>query len=122
MSQKRTWNFWAGAAILLLFCGYAFWNAQDLLGGSELAVSSPETVTGDFPVTFLSGKVSRATTHLTVNGSPVLTDERGDWRSEQLLRPGRNLFIVQTEDRFGETEVLERVVWYLPTDEESPEL
>ncbi len=122
MSQKRTWNFWAGAAILLLFFGYAFWNAQDLLNGSELVVEGPETVSGDFPVASLSGKVSRATTHLTVNGGPVLTDEHGSWRSEQLLRPGRNLFIVQTEDRFGDTEVLERVVWYLPTAEESPKL
>lgn len=114
MSQKRTWNFWAGAAILALFGAYALWNARDLLGGAELVAEAPQTVQGDYPMVTLAGSVSRAVTHLTINGASILTDERGSWSSNQLLRPGRNVFLVAAQDRFGEAEVVERVVWYLP--------
>lgn len=113
-SHRRTWNFWAGAAIVGLFAAYALWNAQDLLGGASLSVEAPGTVTGSYPMVTLQGSVSRAATHLTVNGVATLTDERGAWRSEQLLRPGRNAFVVEAKDRFGEAERVERVVWYLP--------
>ncbi len=116
MSQKRTWNFWGGMLILASFGAYALWNAQDLLGGASLSVEAPETVTGGYPVVTLEGSVSRAATHLTVNGVATLTDERGSWQSEQLLRPGRNAFTVEAKDRFGEIERVERVVWYLPAE------
>jgi hypothetical protein len=116
MSQKRHWNFWAGAALLAVFAAYALWNARDLLGGAELSVDAPGTVRGDYPMATLTGSVGRAATHLSVNGAPVLTDERGAWRVDQLLRPGRNVFVVEARDRFGEAEAAERVVWYLPEE------
>lgn len=114
MSQKRHWNFWAGAALIVAFAAYALWNARDLLGGAELVAIAPETVRGAYPMVTIEGTVGRAATHLTVNGAPVLTDERGAWRTDQLLRPGRNAFIVEAKDRFGEAEAVEKVVWYLP--------
>jgi hypothetical protein len=114
MSQKRHWNFWAGAALLVAFAAYALWNARDLLGGAELSASAPETVRGDYPMVTLEGSVGRAAAHLSVNGAAVLTDERGAWRSDQLLRPGRNVFTVEALDRFGEAEAIEKIVWYLP--------
>ncbi len=114
VSRRFTWNFLAGAAILGFFGAYALWNARDLLGGSALAVSGPEVIQGGEPVAALSGSVSRATTHLTVNGFPTFTDEAGAWADSYLLRPGRNVFVAEAKDRFGETEKVERVVWYLP--------
>jgi hypothetical protein len=114
MGRRQGWNFWLGTAILASFAVYALWNARDLLGGAALAATSPEVVRGDVPVATLAGSVGRATTHLTVNGLPTLADERGHWEGEYLLRPGRNVFVIEAHDRFGEAETVERVVWYLP--------
>lgn len=114
MSRKRTWNLWAGVAIGALFGAYALWNARDLLGGASLIVEAPATVRGDYPMVTLRGSVSRAATHLAINGAATLTDERGVWSSDQLLRPGRNVFALEARDRFGEAEKAEKVVWYLP--------
>jgi hypothetical protein len=110
---KQGLNFWAGTLILAAFGTYALWNARDLLGGSALAATSPEIVRGDVPVATLAGSVSRASTHLTVNGLPTLADERGYWEGDYLLRPGRNVFLIEAHDRFGNVEAVERVVWYL---------
>lgn len=114
MSQKRHWNFWAGATLLAAFAAYALWNARDLLEGAELVAEAPQTVSGNYPMVTLAGSVGRAATHLSVNGAAVLTDERGVWQSDQPLRPGRNVFVVEARDRFGESETVSRVVWYLP--------
>ena len=117
VNRKQGVNFWVGAIMLAAFGTYALWNARDLMGGSALAATSPEIVRGDVPVATLAGSVSRATTHLTVNGEATLADERGYWQGEYLLRPGRNAFRIEARDRFGEVEAVERVVWYLPGEE-----
>lgn len=114
MSQKRSWNFWAGAAIVGLFAAYALWNARDLIGGVSLTVEAPSVVEGASPVVTLSGSVSRGATRLSVNGLPIRTDERGFWETERLLLPGQNVFLFEVLDRFGERETTRRIVWYLP--------
>ena len=114
--ERQPMNLWAGLAILVLCGGYALWNARDLLGGAALAAEAPDVVRGDQPVATLAGSVGRAATHLTVNGLPTLADERGRWSGSYLLRPGRNVFLIEAEDRFGEAEAVERIVWYLPDE------
>jgi hypothetical protein len=115
-THRHSWNLWAGALILGLFAVYAVWNARDLLGGAALAATGPEIVRGAEPVATLAGTVGRAATHLSVNGLPVLTDEKGYWENAYLLQPGRNSFVVESRDRFGNVETIERVVWYLPEE------
>lgn len=114
MSRRSSWNFWGGVAIIAVFGAYALWNARDLLSGASLAIEAPVTVEGDYPAVELRGSVSRAATHLAVNGFAIRTDESGTWRSEQLLLAGQNIFTVESRDRFGKRESLTRVVWYLP--------
>jgi hypothetical protein len=116
MARKQGLNFWIGTLIFACFGLYALWNARDLLGGAALAATSPEIVRGDIPVATLAGSVSRASTHLTVNGQVTLADEQGRWQGEYLLRPGRNVFVIEAQDRFGNVERVERVVWYMPEE------
>ena len=97
-------------AVLLI---YGLIEAYPLLIGPEIILSSPtEGTTSPTGFVTVSG-VAKHTEGLTVNGGPLLIDEKGNFSKELLFPSGASILSLTARDRFGRTVTEERAV-YVP--------
>lgn len=102
------------AGILLLVVLYGLWKATPLFTGPVLSLSSP--LSGQsFPdgVVRIEG-IARHTEKLTLNGAPILIDNRGNFSTSLALPSGGAILSLTVTDRFGRTHTEQRSV-YVPT-------
>jgi hypothetical protein len=97
--------------VLLLLAGYGVVKAVPLLEGPELTLTSP--VEGqsfsDHFVT-VSG-VAAHTENLSMNGAPLLIDEKGAFSTVLVLPQGGAILSLTATDRFGKSETVRRTIF-----------
>lgn len=97
--------------VLTLLIGYGGMEAWPLIAGPSLSIASP-TDNAPFPSGIVSvrGKASRAA-ELTLNGTPVLREENGDFSSTLTFPRGGSLLTFVATDRFGRSVTATRSVF-----------
>ncbi len=90
-------------AVLLLFfvllVGYGYFEAQGLLFGPSITVTSSITSVHQAFIT-ISGHADRISS-LEMNGNPVEVTETGDFSIPYLLAPGYNRIVLDARDKYG---------------------
>ena len=101
------------AVVLLLLLFYGAFKAAPMLGGPTLTLSSPlEGQTfpdGHLPII----GIAHHTEKLTLNGAPLLIDEKGQFSTSLDLPSGGAILSMTVSDRFGRSHSIERSV-YVP--------
>lgn len=95
---------------LLLIIGYGLTRAFPLYEGPSITLITP--VAGDISTTgtvLVSGRAFRVQ-NLTLNGVPLIPDEKGSFSEELALPDGPVILSLRATDRFGRTITLERMV------------
>ncbi len=103
----------AVAIILLALMAYGFMEAEPLIAGPSLTLSSPENdaTSADGFVTVAG--VAKRVTHLTLNGVPLLIDENGAFSRTVVLPHGSAILTIVATDRFNRSITKQESV-YVP--------
>jgi hypothetical protein len=99
--------------VLVALLVYGAVEAAPLILGPLVTLDSPqdhETVPGG--IVTISGHAKRATT-LTLDGVPVLGDEKGGFSSTLAFPTGTSILTLTAKDRFGRTISIIRTI-YVP--------
>ena len=87
--------------LLMSVLGYAYFQAQNLLIGPVITISSPPngaTLSSAFvEVTGYTKNISE----IHFNDRPIFIDEDGNFKENVLLSPGYTIITVRAEDKFG---------------------
>ena len=102
-------------AIILFFIlaiGYAIFEAQGLVFGPRIDVSSAPQEVHD-PFVTISGKTERISA-LTMQGQPIDVTETGQFSEPYLLTPGLNRIELVATDKYGRTSRQVLQIVYTP--------
>lgn len=97
-------------SVLVLLLGYGAFKAAPLLEGPHIVLESP--VDGaSFPDGFIpvQGTASH-TENLSLNGTPLLIDEKGHFSTSLVLPHGGAILSLTATDRFGKSESVSRTI------------
>jgi len=97
--------------LLTLLALYGLVEAWPLIRGPKLLIESPAdhaTIEGN--VLTVRGRALRAAI-FTINGSPVLYDQEGDFSSTMTFPPGGSILTLRASDRFGRTVSQTRTIF-----------
>lgn len=103
-----------GGAIVLfgVIVGYGIWISRDLLFGIHSSVSGiSDGMTVTDSLLSLSGKARHAN-DVTLDGSIVPIDQKGEWTDTIALLPGYNVVTIGASDKFGRTTDKSYRVYY----------
>ena len=99
------------ACVLIVLIGYGLIKAWPLLAGPSLSIISPvNNVSYPGGIVVVQGNARRATT-LTLNGAPLLHDQRGDFSSTLTFPRGGSILTFVATDRFGRTVTVVRSIF-----------
>lgn len=98
------------ALALFLLLAYGAFRAYPLLSGPALALASPAPYATIADGELLIEGIVRRTETLTLNGSLLLIDENGHFRTSLTLPPGDAILSLTARDRFGRTVYETRTV------------
>ncbi|MEK9166336.1 MAG: hypothetical protein AAB846_01225 [Patescibacteria group bacterium] len=90
---------------------YGLWQARPYLGGPRIEVAAPTEgtrVTEERMV--IRGNASNVS-HLTLNGRPIFTDEKGNFEEDFLVAPGESILEIKGTDKFGRERLVRRMVY-----------
>jgi hypothetical protein len=90
------------AALVLFFllaAGYAYFEAQGLLFGPAIRVTSDITEVHD-PFIVIKGHADRIAS-LSMNGKPISVTESGDFSEPYVLAEGDNRIVLDASDKYG---------------------
>ena len=99
--------------ILLIVVGYGIHEALPLIAGPKIYVSEPgngESFHNGF-ITILGSTVH--TQSISLDGAPLVTDEKGNFKTVLTLPRGGAILTLTATDRFGRTATERRTV-YVP--------
>ena len=101
------------AAALVLLIGYGFIEVWPLVAGPSFTISSP-TPDASYPdgIVDIRGTSARVAL-LTLDGTPVLRDQKGDFQSTLTFPRGGSILTFVATDRFGRSVTETRAV-YVP--------
>lgn len=99
--------------LIILFAAYTLYQSRILLTGPTVSLSENyETIQHERRLTF-SGNAQNITT-ITINGRPIVTTARGDFKEHIVLENGYTTVTIAAEDRYGRRSSLERTFVYVP--------
>ncbi len=94
---------WVVALVSLsILSFYAYFQAQSLLQGPKLEITSPQngaTIASSSPEIVVKGSAHNIS-FITINGLQIFTDEGGDFARTLLLSPGYNIITIEVQDKF----------------------
>ncbi len=92
---------WLLIALGALFALYCLFQARFLILGPRIWITSPtDGFVATSPIIPIIGEARNAA-YLSLNGSPIFTDEEGHWEEKLILSPGTSIMTVRARDRFG---------------------
>lgn len=99
------------ALVLLIIVGYGLSEAWPLLAGPSLSIASPAQ-NAPYPsgIVSIRGNAARAAS-LTLNGTPVLHDQNGDFSSMLTFPRGGSILTFVATDRFGRSVTATRTIF-----------
>lgn len=100
------------AVFFVLLIGYAAFEAQGILFGPRISVSSQVTEIHD-PLILIKGRADRIAS-LSMNGKAISVTETGVFEQPYLLAPGYNRILLEARDKYGHTTRRVLEVVYTP--------
>ena len=91
------------AAVLIAVFAYGFFEARPLLLGPAISLSSPVEGYASTDGTVLVEGTALRTSSLTLDGAPLLIDEKGHFSTILTLPSGGAILQLTATDRFGRT-------------------
>jgi hypothetical protein len=85
----------------LLVVGYAYFEAQGILFGPSISVTSSVTTVHD-PFVKIEGRADRIAS-LSMNGKQIAVTESGSFSEPYLLAAGDNRIVLDAKDTYGRT-------------------
>lgn len=89
------------AVFVLIIVGYSIFQAQKIVEGPQLTVSTPidgsVMTQGSVDVVGVAKNISG----VFINGRSIVTDESGNFSEKLMLYPGYNIIKLNAEDKFG---------------------
>lgn len=102
-SLLRTLKIAAAVIVVLGVLAYALWRSLDYGRGPSIIVEEPSDWSSTSTSTIVvRGRIERAN-FISLNGSPLAIDERGNWSNTIVLFPGTNITTLEARDRFDRT-------------------
>ncbi len=101
------------AVILVLLVLYGAFKAAPMMLGPSLTLSSPMDGQSFPDGHMLIEGIAHHTEKLTLNGAPLLIDEKGQFSTSLDLPSGGAILSMTVSDRFGRNHSIERSV-YVP--------
>jgi hypothetical protein len=89
--------------VVLIVLGYALVTSHSFISGPEIVIYEP--VNGSALATssvMIKGAALRIQ-DITLNGRPILIDEKGNFNETLLLSPGYNVSLFSAKDKFDRT-------------------
>ncbi|OGG49944.1 hypothetical protein A2763_00285 [Candidatus Kaiserbacteria bacterium RIFCSPHIGHO2_01_FULL_54_36] len=83
----------------LIVLGYAYYEAQGLLFGPKISVTSQVSEVHD-PYVLIKGRADRIAS-LSMNGKMISVTESGAFEEPYLLAPGYNRIVLDAQDKYG---------------------
>ena len=85
----------------LIVLGYAYYEAQGILFGPSISVTSAVTEVSE-PFVLIKGQADRISS-LSMNGKTIPVTETGAFEEPYLLAPGYNRIVFDAQDKYGRT-------------------
>jgi len=89
------------AVFVIIILGYSVFQAQKIIKGPQIAVSSP--INGSLVAASsvsITG-VAKNISDISLDGRPIFIDESGNFSEKLLLYPGYNVIKLKAQDKFG---------------------
>lgn len=97
----------------LIVLGYAYFEAQGLLFGPSITVTSTVTEVHE-PFITIKGKAERIAS-LSMNGKTISVTEEGAFEEPYLLAPGYNRIALDARDKYGRSRSAAIEIVYTPS-------
>lgn len=100
-------------AVAVLFVAYVHFQARNLLAGPQITLTTDPPEIEHEQLINLEGTAKNITL-LTMNGTPISTDDQGNFSHPLVLENGYTIMTLTAHDRFGHTTTVTRRFVYLP--------
>ena len=97
----------------LLVLGYGYYEAQGILYGPSISITSDMTEVHD-PFVKIRGHADRIAS-LSMNGKAISVTESGMFEEPYLLSPGYNRIVLSARDKYGRTRSRALEIVYTPS-------
>ncbi len=97
----------------LIVVGYAYYEAQGVLFGPSIKVTSQVSEVQE-PFVMIRGQAERIAS-LSMNGKPISVTEEGIFEEPYLLAPGYNRIVLEAKDKYGRRRSAEIEIIYTPS-------
>jgi hypothetical protein len=100
--------------VLVLLCGFIVIQVFIASLEPDLVISSdPSGTVTDQQFAFIEGEVDLRA-NISINDTPVVTDDRGNFSKSVILHPGANTFFVRAHDQANNVNEIEHILIYQP--------
>ena len=99
--RDSRFTYIALGVFFLVVIGYAYFEAQGILFGPSISITSQPTEVHE-PFIIIKGQADRIAS-LSMNGTTIPVTETGAFEEPYLLAPGYNRIILMAEDKYGRT-------------------
>lgn len=99
----------------LIVLGYAYYEAQGILFGPSIRVTSEVTEVRE-PFVLIKGQADRIAS-LSMNGKTISVTETGAFEDPYLLAPGYNRIVLDAQDKYGRRRSKTIEIIYTPSSD-----
>jgi len=108
-----------GGLLLTILLVYGIFQAQDLLEGPAIVITSPTNdTTVNAPLIRVTGNATRISS-IELNDRDISVNKNGYFQEPVTLSPGHNIITVEATDRFGRTTTNTLNLVHQPTSNNS---
>lgn len=113
VSIERTLKFWFMATLIVLFLGYATYQARNLIQGPSITLMNELGTIQPERGVILTG-IAKNIVVLRLNGREIHTNEEGLFEHTVTLESGYTILTLEAEDRYGRQTYITRSFVYTP--------
>jgi hypothetical protein len=113
VSIERTLKLWFIVLLVIVFTGYAGYQARNLIRGPSIALLGEVSAVQHERAVTLIGTAENVVV-LRLNGREIHTNEQGRFEHTLTLENGYTIMTLEAEDRYGRKTDLTRSFIYTP--------
>ena len=102
--------------VILLFIGYALFQARFLLAGPVITFINLPAVVQNERLIMLEGTAQNIV-RMTLNGRQIYTDKNGHFKEALILENGYTIATIQVQDRYGRSRSYVQKFVYTPKEQ-----
>lgn len=110
-NQKKLLKIGLIVLLFLIFIGYTYYQAKNLIDGPIITVENPKDGSSSTQSPITIKGIAKNTSFIFIDDRPIYIDEQGNFSERILLLKGYNVIEIKARDKFGKEkkEVLEVV-------------